>query len=441
MTGTRDGSDRQIVHEHNPMSEETKQDPEAQWRILREVAPVHHYVLPDEVAEQISSNPLAARPTKEFWSTLRYSDVLHMLTNPQVFSSTDGPGPERMVPLTEEGVLLFADDPTHLRQRRLVAKAFTPRAVQKLVPSIQATVDSLIDECAARGSMEVMKDLSVPMSIRTIVGIMGVPEERAGDFHRWGNGIVGAFGGDMDALNAGFTSLNELFDYVQTLIEAIRSGHDGKFGDTLADGVLAGLVNAEVEGTRLTDDEIRLICMQLITAGFETTSTATANGIYLLCTHPEQRAALEGDPASVEAAVEEIVRYASPLEGLFRTTNHEVELGGCPIPKDAKVRAVFASANRDEDQFTDANTFRIDRDPEELKKHLGFGRGPHACIGAPLARAELRAAFKTLFRRLPGLELDRDRPPVRNTSLTINGFKELHLKWDPGRARPAEAGS
>jgi cytochrome P450 len=160
-----------------------------------------------------------------------------------------------------------------------------------------------------------------------------------------------------------------------------------------------------------------------------------ANGVHALCGHPEQRARFEAaGPVRVKAAVEEMLRFAGPQAGLFRTAAGDVELGGCPLPKNAKVRAAFASANHDEGTFPDADTFDITRDPAELRAHLAFGLGPHACIGAALARAELAAAFETLFRRLPGLELDPDNPPERNTSkLTITGFTHLHLRWDPTR--------
>jgi cytochrome P450 len=219
------------------------------------------------------------------------------------------------------------------------------------------------------------------------------------------------------------------------LIDAIRTG--GSDDAELAEAVLAGLVRADDEGNQLTDDEICQVVMQLITAGYETTSTALANGVHALCDHPHQRSRFEcAGPAGVRSAVEEMLRFAGPQAGLFRTAADDVELSGCPIPKNAKIRVAFAWANHDEETFRDAGSFDIARNPAELRNHLAFGLGPHACIGAPLARAELAAALETLFRRLPGLELDPDHPPQRNTAkLTITGFTSLHIRWDPGRAR------
>jgi cytochrome P450 len=157
----------------------------------------------------------------------------------------------------------------------------------------------------------------------------------------------------------------------------------------------------------------------------------------LLCTHPEERQKLAADPGLIDRAVEEILRYRSPLEGLFRTATDDVELAGCPIPKGAKIRVVWASANHDEQQFEAADRFIVDRDPAELRKHVAFGLGPHSCLGAALARAELRIALSTLLRRLPDLDLDPADPPVRNKVLTINGYVRVPVRWDPSAAQPA----
>lgn len=439
---TSEVSDRSVAGSdfaatYDPLAAGAKHDPELQWNALQDTVGVHHFVLPAEAVAQISDNPLAAQPTTEFWSALTYEDVLHVVTNPRSYQSKDGPGPEFMISMVEEGVLLFADAPAHLRQRRLAAKAFTPRSVDRLAEPLQRRVDELLDGIASKGSMEVLDDLAFPLAINAITAIMGIPDVRADDFRRWGNAIVGAFGGDGDARDSGMQALGDLFEYVNELIEAIRAGTEAEIDPGLSDGVLAALVRAEVEGTTLLDEEILFMTMQLVTAGYETTSTAIASGIYLLCTHPEQRAIVEADPAMYKPAVEEILRYMSPLEGLFRTTAEDVELGGCPVPQGSKVRACFAAANRDGRKFQDADTFDVRRDADELKGHLAFGHGPHACIGASLARMELRRALETVFRRFPGLELDPERPPTRNTALVINGFQNLHVRWDPAKVLPA----
>lgn len=422
------------MESYDPLSAQAKQDPERYFGPLRDACPVHRFVLPQEAATRISENPLVAQPTSEFWSVLRYADCLTVLQTPSVFSSKEGPGPERMLPLTEDGVLLFADDPAHVRQRRIANKAFTPRAVERLKPRIQQIADELIDGFVDTGTAELMEAFAIPLTIRTIAGIIGVEEERVSDFWRWGNAIVAAFGGDTDAASAGLVALQELFTYVQALIDDLRADrrHDGS-----ADGVLAALIKAEQDGVRLTDEEIRWATMQLITAGFETTSTSTVNGVHLLCTHPEEREKLARAPRLIDSAVEEILRYMSPLEGLFRTTTETVSLGGTTIPAGAKVRIVYASANHDRSRFASPDTFKVDRDAEELRSHLAFGLGTHYCIGAALARAELSCGLGTLFRRLPTLALDPSRGAVRATALVINGFRTLPVTWDATSALPA----
>jgi hypothetical protein len=421
--------------DYHPMSPEAKQDPERFFSKLRRECPVHHYVLGQADAERINSNPLAAQPTSEFWSILSYDDVVKVLLSPELFSSKEGPGPERMVAMTEDGMLLWADNPAHLRQRRIAAKAFTPLSVERLLPTIQRLTDEIIDKLAPAGEAELMADFAIPLTIRTVASIMGVDTGRVDDFWRWGTAIVGAFGGDAAALEQGFLAIQELFGYLATEVDERRR--------ILAEGgqppedVLTALVTSEYNGSYFSDEEIFWASLQLITAGFETTSSATGNAVVLLCSNPEERRKLESDPSLIDGAVEEILRYRSPLEGLFRTTTADVEVGGCPIPKGAKVRVVWASANRDDTQFSDADRFVVDRDPAELRKHVAFGLGPHACVGAALARAELRIALATLLRRLPDLDLDPDNPPLRNRALTINGYVRVPVRWDPSATQPA----
>jgi len=420
--------------EHNPLAPETIEDPERYWRLLRPEHALHHFVLPEVEVERSANNPFAAEPTTEFWTTLRHAESLHVLMNPALFPSAQGPGPDRMVAPEDGGVLIFADGAVHLRQRRLAAKAFTPKAVDRIVPQIQATIDGLIDAVAAQGRADLVSSFGLPLSLNTILQIMAIPGGMAGDFHRWGTAITNTFGGDPAAIAEGGAALGELFAYLQGLIDLIRAGAGGG----LDDGVLASLVHAEHEGTRLSDLEICQIAMQLIVAGYETTSTAFANGVHALCAEPQQRALFESaDAEGVARAVEELLRFVGPQAGLFRTAARDVELGGCPLPKNAKIRVSFASANRDAAVFSDPESLRLDRDRAELRAHLAFGQGPHACIGAALARAELRIGLQTLFRRLPGLQVDLDTPPRRNTSkLTINGFQSLVVTWDAERTAP-----
>ncbi len=208
-------------------------------------------------------------------------------------------------------------------------------------------------------------------------------------------------------------------------------------------GVDLNRINANPLVARPTDEFWTVFryedCLNILqdAARFSSKEGPGPERLMLLCTHPEERAKLEADWSRLDTAVEEILRYDAPIEGLFRTTTEPVEIAGCPIPAGAKVRVMYAAANHDDAHFKDAGEFRIDRDPVEVRKHLAFSHGPHACIGASLARAEIGTGLRTLLRRLPGLELDPARPPVRNTSMFINGFSSVPVVRDPARALPA----
>jgi cytochrome P450 len=425
------------VQDYDPLSEDAKLNADAHYARLHERCPVHHYVLAEKDVKRIEASPLVANPTHEFWTVTRYQDCVQLLNDPHRYPSGQGPGPERMGVWTEGGMLIFGDPPAHIRQRRISAKAFTPKAVAAVESRIQAIADDLLDGLAMRGGAELLEEFTVQLSIRTIALILGVGADRVADFWRWGNGIVSAFGSDTEAAQEQFTAIMELFAFFQDRIDERRAMLAA--GEKLPEDTLTGLIVAESDGTRFDDEEIKNACMQIVVAGFETTATGIANGIHLLDNHPEEKRKLQENPSLLPVAVEEIVRVASPLEGLFRTTVGATEIGGLPIPDDAKVRVMFAAANRDPQAFTDATRFRIDRDPAELKKHLGFGTGPHTCLGAALARAELRIGLGTLLHRLPDIHVDPDRTPVRSQVLIINGFAKLWVRWDPAKAVPREA--
>lgn len=426
--------------DYNPLSAEARVDPERQWGALRRAQAVHHYVLPEHELKNLSSNVFAAEPTTEFWTVLRHEQVEEVLSKPQMFLSCQGPGVDRMAPDPNGGVLIYADGQRHRRQRQIAAKAFTPRAVDRLLPQIQRSVDDLIDAQAPHGRMELMQAIAVPLAMDTILQIMGLPSGMADDFHGWGAAITSGLGGEAEAIESGGQALAEMFGYLQTLIDAIRSGASCA-EEHLSSGVLAALVRAEHEGSHLTDDEVCQIAMQIVVAGYETTSTALLNGVHALCTHPAQRDLfVNADSEGVALAIEEILRFVGPQAGLFRTAMADTEIGGCPIPKDGKVRVAFASANRDETVYQNAAEFHIDRSPAEVRRHVAFGKGPHVCIGAALARAELHIALATLFRRLPDLELDPEGQTVRNNSrLTITGFQAIDVRWSPECVRDRSA--
>lgn len=420
------------MSDYDPLSPASKVDSAGLFRSLREGCPVHHHVVPDSVREQLNENPYVARPTDQFWSVFRYGDVQEVLQDNDSFCSKDGIGPEWMAQLAPDGMLLWADEPAHIRQRQIANKAFLPRMVETRRARIAQFVDDAIDAIAERGEAEVLADFATKVTTSVIADIVGCASDRKDDLIRWGNATVEAFGGDAEAVAGSFVAMQELFGFLLERIGERRAILER--GEQPPDDVLTSLIVADYHGSRFADEELLMACHQLLVAGFETTATAIANGIVLLCEHPAERAKLEQNPALWAGALEEILRYESPVEGMFRVTRRDVELSGCPIPAGSKVRYVLASANRDPAKFDDPDEFRVDRDPAKVRQHVAFGSGSHACIGSALARAEARTALETIFRRLPDLQLAQT-PPERNPILIINGYRTVHVTWSPATVR------
>jgi cytochrome P450 len=423
-----------LAESYDPLAPDWKQRPWDYFKDLRQRCPVHHHSMPEtEVAWQ-NENYLVASPTTEFWSVFRYEDAMRILQDPETFSSLEGPGPERMAQLHPEGVLLNADDPAHRRQRRIANKAFRPKIVNDRVPLIQGVADDLVDAVAERGSCDLMADISFPLTVAMITDFFGAGADRRADITRWGAATIAIFGGTKEALDAGTVATMELFGFLKEEITARRERHAA--GEALSDDVLSAMITAEDEGNTFSDEEILMASQQFLTAGFESTATGIGNGIYRLLTHPEQRAKLEADWSLLDGAVEEVLRFDAPVEGIFRTTTRPVTVGGVDLPAGAKVRVVYASANRDAERFDEPDEFRIDRPLGDLRGHIAFASGAHACLGSALARCEIRTALETVLKRLPGLELDREAPPARSTALIVNGFLSIPLTWDPATVRP-----
>jgi hypothetical protein len=390
--------------------------------------------MPESEVQWQNDNYLVASPTHEFWSVFRYEDAMRILQDPETFSSLEGPGPERMAQMHPEGVLLNADDPAHRRQRRIANKAFLPKIVNQRTEFIRAAADDLIDAVSARGECDLMSDIAFPLTVAMITDFFGAGTERRDDITRWGAATIAIFGGTKEALDAGTVATMELFGFLKAEIDERRARHAA--GETLSEDVLSSMVTAEDEGNTFSDEEILMASQQFLTAGFESTATGIGNGLYRLLTHPDQRAKLEADWGLLDVCVEEILRYDAPVEGIFRTTTKPVTVNGVDLPAGAKIRVVYASANRDGERFPDAGRFRIDRPISEVRGHIAFASGPHACLGSALARAEIKVAVETVLRRLPGIALNPDLPAERATALIVNGYLSIPVVWDPERAQP-----
>jgi cytochrome P450 len=364
------------------------------------------------------------------WFVTRYDDVAAMLTDNERFVLDPALAltPDELAargaaleldPRVNEN-LLAKDGADHRRLRRLVAKAFTPRMVEGLRPRIQEIADELIDQVADRGRTELVDDFAFPLPITVIAELLGIPIEDRARFREWSNTFVTP-PLSPELVEQAERHTEEFVRYLNELFARRRAEP--------TDDLVSALVRAEDEGDHLSENELYSMVVLLIVAGHETTVSLITNAVHALLSHPDQLAALRADPSLMPTAVEELLRFDSPVERtITRWAAADVGLGGRTIARGDLVIAVVGSANRDERQFARSSELDLER---AENRHVGFGRGPHFCLGAPLARLETEIALETLLRRLPGLRLaiaDEDlywRPIPLFRSLA-----ELPLTWD-----------
>jgi cholest-4-en-3-one 26-monooxygenase len=358
-----------------------------------------------------------------FWVITKYEDLKNVSKDPATFSSAiratnilDPPEPE-MPGL--RAIMLNMDPPQHVKFRRLVQKGFTPRMVQRLESHIRERAVRIVDRVAARGQCEFVSEVAAELPMQVICDMVGVPEEDRRKVYDLSNLMIGFDDPEFqssreDGKRAGL----EMFMYAAKLAERARV----RPGDDLA----TALVNAEVDGEKLTELEFNSFFLLLSVAGNETTRTVTSHGMRLLMEHSEQRARLVADPSRIPFAVEEILRFNPPVMYFRRTATRETEIRGVKIARGDKIVMWYPSVNRDEEVFDDPDRFDSERDPNE---HLSFGIGEHFCLGANLARLELKIIFEELLRRLPDMEIAQ--PIRRLRSNFIDGIKEMRVRFTP----------
>lgn len=354
------------------------------------------------------------------WLVTRYDDA--------VFVLKDGPFsngfvtrkmrwiPRAFAPLTRH--LLNADPPDHIRLRTLVSKAFTPRSVERLQDRMQAVCDEILESASSRGRVEVVREYALRLPLTVIAEMLGIPAEDRRRFDAWTERVVaGSSGAVLDLVRA-LPTLSQSMRYLRALIARRRAEP--------RDDMVTALLRAEEGGDKLSEDEVIGMIALLLLAGFETTMGLIASGTLALLQHPEQRARFVLEPPLTESAIEELLRYTTPVDiGAFRLAREDVTIGGVTIHKGDVVLAVLGSANRDESQFPSPDTLNLAREPN---RHLAFGAGAHFCLGAPLARLEARIALTTLFRRFPRLRLAETAEAVRwRRGLFFRGPSRLPL--------------
>jgi len=392
---------------YNPLLPEFHANPYPFYRRLREQDPVH-------------ASPLGA------WILTRYDDAVMVLRDPRF-------GREGMADLLEARLgydtdvshtrdMLFRDPPDHTRLRGLVSRAFTPRVVEAMRPHIQDIVDGLLDRLEAGHGMDVIEDLAYPLPVTVICEMLGVPIADQNVFKQWSADIARSLDAailpaDSEVIPRGREARDALRAYLRSLIATRRKS-------PRAD-LLSALIAVEEEGSKLSEGELVSTCALLLIAGHETTVNLIGNGLLALLQHPDQLRALLDNPALIQTAVEELLRYDGPVQRTGRMATADVEIGGKQIPKGSVVVAAIGAANRDPAQFPDPERLDIAR---RDNRHIAFGFGIHFCLGAPLARIEGQVAIGTLLRRMPALELVSGTPEWRESSV-LRGLKTLPVTF------------
>lgn len=325
--------------------------------------------------------------------------------------------PASQMPLVEmqSSWMLFRDPPTHTRLRMLVHKAFTPRMIEQLRARIQSVTDSLLDAAQASGKLDIVADLAVPLPVMVIADMLGVPESDRELFRGWSRELAYTLEltDSAEIYEMGARATVSFSEYLRDLANARRK-------QPQAD-LMSALVAAEDAGDKLTEQELISTCILLLVAGHETTTNLIGNGMFALLRNPDQLAKLRDNPALGKTAIEELLRYDSPVQMTSRAALQDVEFNGQHIRKGTQVSFMLGAANHDPAQFEQPGTLDITRDPNP---HLSFSNGIHYCLGAPLARLEGQIAIQTLLQRAPELTLLNENPTYRETWV-LRGLESL----------------
>jgi cytochrome P450 len=396
------------------LTPEFRENPYQFFEILREHEPVHQtpfgvYL----VSRHADASAIVRDP--HLSTNQQNSDLFRAFAEANPPSDDDAMSQDRM----NNVVMLFMDPPDHTRLRGLVSKAFTPKMVERLRERIQQVVDERLDAVVARGDghMDVVTDLAYPLPVVIICELLGVPPEDHGTFSAWSSELAASIDPDPlispDQRERIEAAGNAFLEYFSDLIERRRR--------SLRDDLLSALIEAEEDGDRLSEEELLGTALFLLIAGHETTVNLIGNGTLALLEHRDQLERLRDDLSLDRHAVEELLRFDSPVQLTQRITLDQYNVGDVTIPKGQNLVPLLGAANRDPAEFDDPD--RLDLGRENANRHIAFGGGHHFCLGAALARLEGAAAIGTLVRRFPDIELAGE--PVRRTTFTLRGLEHL----------------
>jgi len=362
--------------------------------------------------------PLFHDEANDVWGVASHRLVKAMGSDPKTFSNAGGHRPK----FPALPMMVDMDAPEHTRHRKIVSAGFTPRRIAELTAHVREVCDDVIDTVCEQGSCDFVRDIAAPLPLNMIGDLLGVPIADRPDLLHWSETMLGSQGSsEPTALEAATYAFGEYFQYMQPVFE-----------DRLARGVtddLVGiLVHAEVDGERLDPESLVMESLLLLIGGDETTRHVLSGGMLELQRNPAQLAMLQEDHSLLPTAVEEMLRWVTPIKDMVRTTTRDVTIDGIDVPEDSELMLLYPSANRDESVFDSPGTFDITRDPNP---HVAFGFGSHFCLGNQLARIELRVMFEQLLTRLPDLRLATDGPFSYRESNFISGIETMPVTFTP----------
>jgi cytochrome P450 family 142 subfamily A polypeptide 1 len=359
--------------------------------------------------------PVWRDPRNGVWGVATYDLVKQVSSQPKLFSSAGGIRPDSPpVPM-----MIDMDDPAHWARRKLVNKGFTPRRVRDQETSIRRTAQTLIGAVADRGTCDLVWDIAAWLPLIAIGDALGVEPPDREQLLRWSDDLLRGLGSsDDETLTKMMMASAGYHDYAIKVITARRQ--------TPADDLMSVLVHAEVDGDRLEDEEIVIESLLILIGGDETTRHVISGGIYQLLSERERWKALLEDRSLLDSTIEEMLRWVTPIKNMARTATADVELGGQRIPGGEKLMLLYSSANRDEQVFENPFDFDIRRAPNE---HVAFGFGTHFCLGANLARLELRVILEELLDRLPDLALVDSTEPTYRPANFVSGYESLPVRF------------
>jgi len=391
------------------------------FRFLRDEHPISFHPAPAVDGMTAMEN---GEEATGYWALTRYEDIMYASRHPELFCSSQGG--TNLVDIPPEiaafiGSIINMDDPRHKKLRNLVSSGFAPKALNQILDQVQVRATSVIDAVAAKGECDFVAEIAAPLPLQIVCDMVGVPPSGEQDVFAASNVILGV--GDPEYVQ----SIEDLMAAFMTLHQMAMAIGEDRLKEP-KDDITSILMHAEVDGETLTVAEFASFFILLVVAGNETTRTAISHGMWALQTHPDQHELGRSDfDRYAQDAVEEVVRWGTPVIHFRRTATQDTSIGGQPVAEGEKIVMWFNSANRDERQFADPYSLDITRSPNA---HFGYGGGgPHFCLGANLARREIRVMFKELFERLPDLRITAE--PEMLQSAFIHGIKRMPCEFTP----------